>query len=134
MRRRRAAAAIAAITALLLSGASHASGAESHKGDTETYTAMATLTATIRHADGGRGVLSVQAGLDAPDPRLRAQADKLGPRLRDAYVRALGAYAAGLAPDASPNVDQIAQLLQRETDRVIGRPGARFLLGTVLVN
>jgi len=33
-----------------------------------------------------------------------------------------------------PNADQIAQLLQRATDRVLGRPGAKLLLGTVMVN
>ncbi|MGC1304203.1 MAG: Tat pathway signal protein [Caulobacteraceae bacterium] len=126
--------AILAAGGLLLCAAPPARSEASHKGDTETYKAMITLTATIRHGDNSRGVLSVQAGLDTPDPKLRTLADQSAPRLRDAYVRALSVYAAGLSPGASPNVDQIAQQLQRATDRVLGRPGARFLLGTVLVN
>jgi hypothetical protein len=56
------------------------------------------------------------------------------PLLRDAYLRWLTVYAASLAPMAAPNPDAIEAELQRETDHVLGRPGARFILGTVMVN
>ncbi|WP_158913038.1 Tat pathway signal protein [Caulobacter sp. S45] len=120
---------------LLLAIAAPALAAEgSAKSDTASYSALPTLTATVRHADESRGVLSIQAGLDVPDAKLRKLATQSVPRLRDAYVRTLNLYAAGLAPGASPNIDQMGQQLQRATDRVLGRPGAHFLLGTVMVN
>ena len=81
-----------------------------------------------------RLVLTVDTGLDVPDGGLRARAESLEPRLRDAYVRFLSTYAAGIGPGAAPNADAIAAALQRSTDQVLGRPGARLLLGTVLVN
>lgn len=134
MSRRGTGAAFVVVVALALSQAPAALAENGHKGDTTTYRAMDTLTATIRHDDDSLGVLSVQAGLDATDPKMRKLVEQSLPRLRDAYVRALGIYAAGLTPGAGPNADQIAQLLQRATDRVLGRSGAKLLLGTVLVN
>ncbi len=125
---------LAAVAALALSQTPAAWAENGHKGDTTTYRAMDTLTATIRRDDNSLGVLSVQAGLDSPDPQMRKLVEQSLPRLRDAYVRALGIYAAGLTPGAGPNADQIAQLLQRASDRVLGKPGAKLLLGTVLVN
>jgi hypothetical protein len=131
---RRAGAALAALALLSIVQVPSASAEGAHKGDTTTYKAMDTLTASVRRDDESRGVLSVQAGLDTPDPKLRKLVDQSVPRLRDAYIRALGIYAAGLTPGAPPNPDQIAQQLQRATDRVLGKPGAHLLLGTILVN
>ena len=58
----------------------------------------------------------------------------MAPLLRDAYISALNVYAQSLVPGSPPDVDQIALRLQRATDTVLRRPGARVLLGTVLVN
>ena len=107
---------------------------EAIKSNTLTYTSFEALTATVSRADGRRGVLTVQGGLDVQDPTLRARATASQPRLRDAYIRTLSVYAASLIPGAPPDVDQIGQRLQRATDAVLHRPGARVLLGTVLVN
>jgi ABC-type transporter lipoprotein component MlaA len=135
---RRGGMILAAVATLALGqslGQTSAARAENgHKGDTTTYRAMDTLTATLRRGDNSLGVLSVQAGLDASDPKMRKLVEQSLPRLRDAYVQVLGIYAAGLTPGGGPNADQIAQLLQRATDRVLGRPGAKLLLGTVMVN
>ena len=43
-------------------------------------------------------------------------------------------YAAGLPFRAEPNADYLARTLQRQTDQILGRPGARFLVGAILVN
>jgi len=43
-------------------------------------------------------------------------------------------YAAGLPPGAPPNADYLGSSLQRQTDSTLGRPGARLLLGSILVN
>ncbi len=68
------------------------------------------------------------------DGTLRNRTQQSLPLLRDAYLRWLTVYAASLAPMAAPNPDAIEAELQRETDHVLGRPGARFILGTVMVN
>jgi hypothetical protein len=43
-------------------------------------------------------------------------------------------YAAGLPSGAEPNADFIAQALQRQTDLILKRPGARLLVGAIVVN
>lgn len=134
MTRQRCPPAVLMALATALAAPVGALAAQSHKENTSTYTALDTLTATLVHGDGTRGVLSVQAGLDVPDPKLRKLTAQSTPRLRDAYVRVLAIYASALIPGAPPDTDLIAQQLQRATDRILGRPGARLLMGTVLVN
>jgi hypothetical protein len=104
------------------------------KGGGVTYLQLDTLTATVVHGDGRRGVLTVDIGLDIPDTGLRARADLSKPRLRAAYIQRLQIYATGLAPDAPPDPDYLSRVLQQETDQALGRPGAKVLLGAILVN
>jgi hypothetical protein len=125
----------AAALAAALPAASQASPkAEKKKGGGESYIQLETLTATTVRPNGKRGVLTVETGIDVPDGGLRAYANASLPRLRAAYVQVVQIYGAGLSPDAAPNADFLARELQRETDRVLGRPGARLLLGSILVN
>lgn len=107
---------------------------EKKKGGGVSYIQFQTLTATVFRSDGQRGVLTVEAGIDVPDAALRARASLSLPRLRAAYVQVLETYAAGLTPGAPPDADYIARSLQVQTDRVLGRPGARLLIGTILIN
>ena len=123
---------LAAALALAFGGTAQAK--EAAKQSTATYASFDALTATIWRTDGRRGVLTVQGGVDVPDPALRARASASAPLLRDAYISALNVYAQSLVPGSPPDVDQIALRLQRATDTVLRRPGARVLLGTVLVN
>lgn len=99
-----------------------------------SYIPLDTLTGATTKANGRRGVLTVECGLDIPDAALRARAQSILPRLRAAYVQTVMIYAAGLPPNAAPNADFLARSLQRETDAGLGRPGARLLLGAMLVN
>ncbi|MBL8771718.1 MAG: Tat pathway signal protein [Phenylobacterium sp.] len=99
-----------------------------------SYLPLQTLLGTTIRSSGRRGVLAVDCGLDVPDPALRLRAEQSAPRLRAAYVQSVQAYAAGLAPGALPNADYLAQQLQRHTDAILGRPGARVLLGAIVVN
>ena len=130
---RRSPAILAAVAVLAL-GLRPAEAKDAPKTNTLTYTSFDALTATVFRSDGRRGVLTVQGGLDVPDPALRARAAASQPRLRDAYIRTLSVYASSLVPGAPPDVDQIGLRLQRATDGVLHRSGARVLLGTVLVN
>ena len=56
------------------------------------------------------------------------------PRLRAAYVGWLTSYAAGLSPGQPPDAGYMSTNLQRETDNALGQPGAKLLLGAILVN
>lgn len=99
-----------------------------------TYIPLDTLTGATTKPGGRHGVLTVECGLDIPDGGLRARAANLLPRLRAAYLETVIAYAAGLPLGAPPNTDFLVGALQHETDTMLGRKGARVLLGAVLVN
>lgn len=107
---------------------------EKKKSGGGSYVPIQTLLGTTIRASGGRGVLSVDCGLDVPDAALRTRAEQSAPRLRAAYVQTIQAYAAGLASGSLPNADYLGQQLQRQTDAILGRPGARVLLGAIIVN
>lgn len=107
---------------------------EKKKGGGPSFIQINTLTASIMRASGRRGVLTVESGLDIPNEKLRAKADSVLPRIRAAFVQSLQIYAAGISPGSIPNAEILAQRLQREADRVLGQPGARVLIGTLLVN
>jgi hypothetical protein len=95
---------------------------------------MNTLTGATNKPGGRRGVLTVDCGIDVPDSALRLRAEQSLPRLRAAYVQTVTIYAAGLPSGAAPNADFLARTLQVQTDSVLGRPGARLLLGAIVVN
>ncbi|MCR5873836.1 hypothetical protein LRS10_06380 [Phenylobacterium sp. J426] len=99
-----------------------------------TYVPIQTVLGTTKRADGRRGVLSVECGLDVPDDSLRERATMSIPRLRSAYMSTVQTYASGLPAGEPPNVDFIARALQQQTDAVLGRRGAKLLLGAVMVN
>ncbi len=120
----------ALLLALLLPAVSFAAE-NKEKG---TYVSIDTLTATALAGNGRHQIMTVQAGVDAPDPALRDYAQKVTPRLRDAYTQVLQLYAGGLAPGAPPDADYVARRLQEATDRVLGKPGGKFLIGGIMVN
>lgn len=109
--------------------------AEGHgKKVQSSYMPLRPVVLTIVRPTGGRGALTVDLGLYAPDPGLRERIAASGPLLRDAYISALQPYGMRLGPGAPPNLELIGSVLQRETDRVLGAKGARVLLGAVIVN
>jgi hypothetical protein len=124
------------LTAALLLAASLASAAptEKKKGGGDTFLQLHTLTASIVRANGRRGVLTVDVGLDIPDGALRQRATISTPILMDAFTQALAVYAPQIVAGAPPKPDIIASELQRATDRTLGKPGAKVLLGTILEN
>lgn len=123
-----------ALAASLPGAAALASTDEKKKGGGVTFIQFNTMTATVVRGDGRRGVLTLETGIDVPDEKLRERAQLVAPRLRAAYVQVLLTYAAGISATAAPNADFLAGELQKETDRVLGRKGAKLLLGNMLVN
>lgn len=130
--KRRQLLALAAL--LAVPPAAAVAGEEKKKTGGESYIPISTLTAyTLRPGDR-RGVMTVECGLDVPDAALRSKVDLILPRLRAAYVQQVQIYAGGLPNGAPPNPDYIARNLQRVTDQVLGKPGARVLMGAVMIN
>ena len=132
---RRRALGLAALLALAPALARAAGkGGDKKRAGGASYLPMATLLGTTVRASGQHGVLSVECGLDVPDAVLRDRAAASIPRLRSAYVETIQAYARGLPSRTPPNADYLARALQRQTDSILGKPGARLLLGAILVN
>jgi hypothetical protein len=125
---------ILTLLALLPSTAFAAETEEKKKGGGQDYIQIPTLTATITRPDGRRGVLTVETGVDVHDRKLHDLAESSTPRLRAAFANVVMTYGAGLSPGSPPNAEYLSRELQRQTDLVLGRPGARLLLGTILVN
>ena len=92
-----------------------------------------TVTATILRSNGGRGVLTVETGIDVADAALRTRAEQSAPRLRAAYNTVVQQIASAMLPGAPPDVERMVSRLQAITDSTLGRPGAHLLLGTVMV-
>ena len=92
------------------------------------------VTASVRTNAARRAVLAMDATLDVPDATLRGRAQGLGPRLRAAYAQALMVYAGGLPPGRPLDPEYLGREMQRQTDMVLGKPGAKFLIGSLLVN
>jgi hypothetical protein len=129
-------ASVAGALILLSLAPGVAAGAGKPKGDVpeESYLRVPALAAGVMLTGGRRGVILVEPGVDATDPVVRARVDASVPRLRAAWFAVLQRYAAGLRPGTAPDADQLARAMQAETDRVLGRKGATFLIGSVLVH
>ncbi len=127
--------ALVAVPASLIAPAAHAGeeGARKKSGG-GSFIPIRTLTANTVHADGRRGVFTVESGVDAPDPALHDRAASLVPVLRDAYAATVRTFAASLRPGEPPNLDVLEARMQADTNRVLGRAGARLLLGSVMSN
>jgi hypothetical protein len=133
MRRRDLLAAMA-LAAALPSAARAADEKKKKKSGGENYVQIDTLIGTTNKAGGRRGVLTVDCGLEVDDAKLREYAELSLPRLRAAYVQVVQTYAAGLPSGSEPNADYIVQSLQRQTDLILKRPGARLLVGAIVAN
>lgn len=107
---------------------------EKKKGGGESFVQLPTIAATILRADHSRGVMTVEVGVDVRDGALRKRAEQSVPLLRDAFLREMLTYAPTIPAGAPPNPDVISAQLQHAADATLGRPGAKVLLGTVLVN
>jgi hypothetical protein len=132
--RRAIVSTFAALGLMAAAGAAIAEPAQKKKGGGLSYIQFDSLTATIVRPNGRRGTMSVDLGIDVPNQGLHQRAVLSTPRLRAAYVQWVVSYAAGLAPGQPPDADYMSLTLQRLTDQTLGAPGAKLLLGAILVN
>ncbi len=129
---RRALLGLAAVAAASASPAAASSGKSGGGAPADSYIRLPIVTASVMRANGQRGVLSVETGVDVQDATLRLRASQSAPRLRAAFNTAVQRFALGLRPGQAPNVDQLSRDLQAAANTVMGRPGATVLLGTVM--
>ena len=125
---------LAAALGLVPAVALASGGEKKEAGGVGQYVPVRAVAATIMRRDGTRGVITVECGLDVPNGRLRDKANASQPRLRAAYAAFVQAYAAGMPASTVPDADYLSRELQRVTDQTLGAKGAKFLLGTILIN
>jgi hypothetical protein len=126
---------VAGLAGALAPGVALAQEKPTHKkGGGLSFIQLDTLSAVVTRTNGRRGVMTVECGVDVADAGLHARAAQSTPLLRAAFSELVRTYASGLPPGAPPNADYLSMALQRQTDAVLGRPGAKLLLGTILVN
>ncbi len=132
---RPATASLALLCLFASSALAQETRAPKHKiTQSESYIMLEPIYSTIVDSDRPIGMLLVGFGLDIPDPALRAEANRAMPVLRDAYVRSLMAFAwSHVRPWVQPDADEIADRLQRVTDRTLRKKGARVLLAQLLM-
>lgn len=128
---RRALLGLAALTAASLPAAARAGGGSS--APAAAYIRLPITTASITRSSGSRGVLTVESGIDAP-AELSVRATQSVPRLRAAFSEVTQRLANETRAGSPPDVMRLSRELQAQVDRIMGRAGARVLLGTVMLN
>jgi hypothetical protein len=125
----------AALAAPARAGDDDASKRPAHKvTQSDSYLMIDPMYATILDDDRPVGLLMVGVGLDIPDAKLRAEAVRVMPVLRDAFVRSLMNFGTtAVRAERQPDVIEIADRLQGVADRALGRKGARLLLAQVAI-
>jgi flagellar basal body-associated protein FliL len=101
----------------------------------ESYLMIEPIYTSIVDGDRPVGLLMVGIGLDVPNAGLRGKVTETMPRLRDAYIRNLMSFTTtSVRAWRQPDVAEIADRLQRVTDRVLQHKGARVLLAQVAIH
>jgi flagellar basal body-associated protein FliL len=100
----------------------------------ESWVMVDAFTISIVQDGRVRGRFTVSFGMDVPDEALKAKAEALMPRLRDAWLGELNLYAATtLRPRRPADVAGVSDLLQRTADGVLGKPGSKVLMAQATV-
>ena len=99
-----------------------------------SYVRLPAVQTAVQNDRRMSGMLQVRLALDAPQGRTRRLIGEREMWLRDAYAETLLLYGArmyrwGEVPDA----DLIGQLLQEDTDRLLGGGRAQVVLDTVML-
>ncbi|WP_425994384.1 hypothetical protein [Caulobacter sp. DWR1-3-2b1] len=126
------------LASVLVATPEHALASSAPKKDDKakavTYFAFKPLTAVALRRDGRRGVLTLEAGIEAKDAKLMERAQQSEPRLRAAFAQVLMTYASGMRRGDAPDIDYLSREMQKTADKVLGKSGSRVLLGSALLN
>ncbi len=125
---------LTASSPLLILTPAQAAGGKAKVSTGPSFTQLPLMTVFTPARGQRRGSLSVEIGLHADTAKTAEKLTRNLPRLRDTYVTTLQAYATTLHPKAIVDTQYVSQQLQVATDRVIGAPGLKVLLGSVILN
>jgi flagellar basal body-associated protein FliL len=101
----------------------------------ESWVMVDPFSVTVIQNDSIRGKVSVSFGMDVPDAELRERAELIMPRLQDAWLNRLNLYASTTVRPGKPaNIDDVSQILQSTADQVLGKPGSKVLIASVIVD
>jgi len=109
-------------------------GGAAKNSSSTPYVRMRALNVNILRSSGARTVVTLEVGVFVTDPNLLKRTDASIPRLQAAFGQIVQGYMVGLPTGTIPNADYLAQMLQKETDRIVGQKGAKLLLGTIIIN
>ncbi len=129
-----AALALAAPTLAGVVPATARAAEDKKKGGGVNYTQVPMITVFTQAGSYHHGTMSVEVGLYADDPKMTAKVALYMPRLQDAYVSRLQAYAANLNARSLVDTDYLSAQLQAATNQILGQTGARVLLGSIMLN
>jgi hypothetical protein len=128
-------------TGLMISGTlgapkamASAKKAEKKKGGGEAFIQFPVIAVFVPSGGYRNGTLTIEVGLDVPDEKLRDVVTTYVPRLRDAYVSRIQAYAMTLGGSRLVDTDYIQRELQTITNTQLKANGAKLLLGSIMVN
>ncbi len=92
-----------------------------------TFIKLDALNLTVLDRGTARGRFSIELRLDVIQKSATARIKSLKPRLQDGYVSALNEYTSRAA-DRVPDLDYLAEQLQKVTDQVVGGPNIAKVL------
>lgn len=100
-----------------------------------SYVRIPALQTSVQDGRRTRGMLQVRVALDAPARSTRRLIEEREVWLQDAYAESLLIYGGrmyqwGYLPDA----ELIADMLQQDTDRLLGEGRAQIVLDTVVIH
>jgi len=100
----------------------------------ESYVVVLPFAISIIERNRVKGIFIVEFGIDVPDAELRAKAEEIMPRLRDAWLRTLSLYGQTmLRTDRQADIDSLSARLQTATNQGLGAEGARVLMMQAVV-
>jgi len=109
-------------------------GGEKKNSGSTPYVRMRALNVNVLRSSGARTVVTLEIGVYVTDPKLSNRTEASTPRLQAAFGQIVQGYMVGLPAGTIPNADYLSQLLQKETDRIVGQAGAKLLLGTIIIS
>lgn len=122
---------------MVQAGPAHAGeghGEDKKNSGSTPYVRMRSLNVNVLRASGARTVVTMEVGIYVTDPNLLKRVDASTPRLQAAFGQIVQGYMVGLPVGTIPNADYLGQMLQKETDRIVGQRGAKLLMGTIIIN
>ena len=98
------------------------------------YVSMFGIRASVADGFSVAAFLSVDAGLDVPDAKVRKKVVAIRPRIMDALRRAVASYAnLGYELGYPPNLEMMRARMQKAVDAQIGPGEAQVVLASVIV-